>query len=195
MRHILIIVMLTTLAGCAAALVPYTSDPKQMIANAYWLFDDQVRPLPAERMILEAIDIYKEGEDQAGLAQAYIAYSVFLRSYAVGKYSKHYSEHGFLQPNITFEDRYNSSIEYLDKAGAIYQNQHQYDLLTNVYLHMGFTYWAGQRITEACSMFVISLEKHKKFTAEHPDVVVYLEGYGTYQEYLSSRTKEINCEI
>ena len=43
MRHIIIILTLISLAGCAAALVPYTSDPKQKISDAYWLFDNKQR--------------------------------------------------------------------------------------------------------------------------------------------------------
>ncbi len=193
MRHILIIVMLTTLVGCAAALVPYTSDPKQMIANAYWLFDDEERPLPAERMILEAIDIYNKNEDQAGLAQAYTAYGIFLRSLAVYKYSGHYSKHGFINPDISFAERYNKSIDYFDKSRAIYESKHQYDLLTNVYLHMGFTYWADNNTADACTMFAKSLEANTRFIAENPTAVLNLGGFPSYSEYLDSRIKSASC--
>jgi hypothetical protein len=48
MRHIIIILTLISLVGCAAALVPSTNYPRQKITDAYWLFDEKSRPLPAE---------------------------------------------------------------------------------------------------------------------------------------------------
>ena len=60
------------LSGCAAAGVPYTSDPAAKLADAAQLFDIQGRPLPAEKLIVEALDQYKDTNNQLGLAEAYI---------------------------------------------------------------------------------------------------------------------------
>jgi len=45
------------LTGCAAMLIPKTSDPAKKLGYAYQLFDQQHRPLPAEELIRESIEI------------------------------------------------------------------------------------------------------------------------------------------
>jgi hypothetical protein len=59
-------------------MVPYTSDPERKLGWAKELYQNQNRPIPAERLIKEAIEIYQERGDQLGLAQAHRAYGVFL---------------------------------------------------------------------------------------------------------------------
>ena len=109
---VLLLSVAVVLGGCAAALVPQTGDPKEKIAWAYWLFDDSLRPLPAENLLHESIEIYKSANDQAGLAEAYKAYGVFLRSYSIEKWRKIYIERGFIDQSVTFENRYKKSISY-----------------------------------------------------------------------------------
>ena len=193
LRHIIIILTFLSLAGCAAALVPYTSDPKQKISDAYWLFDQKQRALPAQKLILEAIEIYKKNNDKSGLAQAYVAYAVFLRSYAVNRYSEHYKETGFNGGNITFKDRFDASIEYLEKSSAIYEEKQEYDNLTNTYLHMGFTYLANNNIPKVCDMYMKSLDMNKLFMDKNPDVILNLGGFKTYKDYIDTELQQANC--
>ena len=101
MRQIIIILTLISLVGCAAALVPSTSDPRQKIADAYWLFDEKSRALPAEKLIHEAIAIYQENNNEVGLAEGYTAYAIFLRSYAVSQYRDRYEDKGFIDEAVT----------------------------------------------------------------------------------------------
>jgi tetratricopeptide (TPR) repeat protein len=193
LRHIIIIIALISLAGCAAALVPYTSDPKQKISDAYWLFDNKQRALPAQKLILEAIEIYKKNDNTSGLAEAYVASAVFLRSYAVDRHSEHYKETGFNNGKILFEDRYNGSIEYLKKSRAIYEKKEEYDNLTNTYMHMGFTYLTNDNIQEGCEMFIKSLEMNKLFMNKNPDAKLNLGGFKSYKDYIDNKMKLAKC--
>ena len=193
MRHIVIILTLISLVGCAAALVPYTNDPKQKVSDAYWLFDEKQRALPAQNLLLEAIEIYKNDGNETGLAEAYTAYGIFLRSYAVDKYSEHYKETGFKNGEIRFSDRYKMSVEYLDKSRAIYENQQKYDDLTNIYLHMGFTYLTNDNVQKGCDMFIKSLDMNKRFMSNNPDAKLNLSGFKSYEDYIKNKMKQAKC--
>jgi tetratricopeptide (TPR) repeat protein len=193
LRHIIVILTLISLAGCAAALVPYTSDPKQKISDAYWLFDDKQRALPAQKLILEAIEIYEKDGNKSGLAEAYVAYAVFLRSYAVDKYSEHYKETGFNNGNISFKDRYKGSIEYFKKSRDIYEDKQEYDNLTNIYLHMGFTYLTNNNVPKGCEMFIKSLDMNKLFMSKKPDVKLNLGGFKSYKDYIDNKMQLAKC--
>jgi len=193
LRHIVIILTLISLVGCAAALVPYTNDPKQKVSDAYWLFDEKQRALPAQNLLLEAIEIYKNDGNETGLAEAYTAYGIFLRSYAVDKYSEHYKETGFKNGEIRFSDRYKMSVEYLDKSRAIYENQQKYDDLTNIYLHMGFTYLTNDNVQKGCDMFIKSLDMNKRFMSNNPDAKLNLSGFKSYEDYIKNKMKQAKC--
>ncbi len=181
------------LTGCAAALVPYSSNPKQKIADAYWLFDEKYRALPAERLLHEAITIYQKKNDNAGLAEAYKAYAVFLRSYSVERYSKRYIERGFIEPSVTYKNRFIKSIEFLDKSEKYYASQNQFGKLTNNYLHKGYTYSAGGMDKEACSSFKKSLDANHAMMKQKPDAKLALAGFKTYDDFIDDLNKRAKC--
>src|SRR6267378_1202521 len=88
---VLLFLSLLGFAGCAAFGVPATTDPAGKLRDATALFDRQDRPLPAERLIREALELYQKNGDQLGVAEAYRTYGFFFRSGSVGgKWSKFY---------------------------------------------------------------------------------------------------------
>ena len=186
--------VLLSLIGCAAALVPYTNDPKQKIADAYWLFDEKYRALPAEKLLHEAIDIYKNNNDEAGLADSYRAYAIFLRSRAVEKYSERYKERGFIEKSITYKNRYLKSIEFLNKSKEYYLTKQKYDELTNTYLHIGFTYAASNNLSEACNAFNKSIDANKAFVEKNPKAKIQLDGYKSYKDYIGNLMRAAKCK-
>lgn len=193
LRRILIIILLAGLVGCAAALVPYTSDPKQKIADAYWLFDEQLRALPAEKLIFEAIEIYQKYNNQLGLAEGYTAYAIFLRSEAVSRYRDRYESNGFIDESITYNNRFVESMEYLRKSESIYQRLGEYDDLTNTYLHMAFTSMAADDKINACKYYDKSVDANIIFMSNNPDVKISLGGYKSYKDYIKPLKEEAEC--
>jgi hypothetical protein len=193
LRHILIILSLAALVGCAATLVPYTSDPKQKIADAYWLFDEQLRALPAEKLIYEAIEIYQKNNNQDGLAEGYTAYAIFLRSEAVSRYRDRYESSGFIDESITYNNRFAKSMEYLRKSESIYQTLGEYDDLTNTYLHMAFTSMAADDKINACKYYDKSVDANITFISKNPDAKISLGGYKSYKDYIKPLKEEAKC--
>jgi len=186
--------LLTLIGGCAAMLVPETNDPAQKLRDAYMLFDKQKRPLPAERLIRESIDIYKKSNDELGLAEAYKAYGYFFRSGAVEKYHKHYNAKGFIETSASYNTRHDKSIEYFDKAKEIYLKNSKYGDVTNIYLNMGFTYEFANNNEKACESYKKSLNSNIKHLEMIPEAPIVLpSGFKSYEEYINGFNKRLGC--
>ncbi len=182
------------LTGCAAMGVPATGNPDKKVANAYTLFDEQQRPLPAERLIREAIDIYRETGDELGLAEAYRAYGFFFRSKAVEKWNEHYKSNGFLEQRATYGNRYQESIAFFEKSAVILERHEKNASLSNVYLNMGFTYEFANQPTEACKAYTQSLGYNQRHQRDHPDDTTILpEGFTSFEAYIDAILKRLNC--
>lgn len=181
--------------GCAAMLVPETNDPQKKIQDAYMLFDQQQRPLPAERLIRESLEIYKRENNELGLAEAYRSYGFFFRSPSIEKWHKHYETSGFLDKSATFNTRYDKSIEYFENSAQLFEKNKKYDMLTNVYLNMGFTYEFANKPDKACELYKRSLDPSKKFTENNPGKSISLpKGFsGTYEDYIDGFLKRLKC--
>jgi hypothetical protein len=91
-------------------------DTQAQLREAVDLYAKQDRPVAADKLIREAVNTYLNSGDQLGLADAYRTYGFFLRSQSVeGKWSKYYRENGFLDRSVSFDTRYEKSIDYLEK--------------------------------------------------------------------------------
>lgn len=194
-RQWLAIAVTVVICDCAAIGVPETSDPDKKLQYAHSLFNQQLRPLPAEELIREAIDIYKQRNDDLGLAEAYRAYGFLFRSNAVEKYHKHYKENGFLEDGATYANRYDESIKYFRKSAALFEQHHEQDALTNVYLNMGFTHEFAGRKDKACSVYRKSLESNVLNLKSHPGAKIALpEGYESYGQYVGEHMARLHCQ-
>lgn len=66
------------LSACAGVGLSDSSDPYKKLDFSY-LAMDQGRHIPSERYIKQAIKIFKEKNDKAGLAEAYFTYGLFYK--------------------------------------------------------------------------------------------------------------------
>lgn len=129
-----IVLLIFILNGCAAVGVPTTSDPYEKLAWSQELLYRQDRPLPAERLIIEAIEICTEKKDTDCSAEAYSTYGAFLESSSVKKRKKRYQKGGFLDKTVKYEDRLSKAIEYYNKSIAIKPD-------ATVYYFLGLSYF------------------------------------------------------
>jgi hypothetical protein len=98
MKSVLAVVAALTLAGCAAAGYPPTfGDPQAKLQYAWQLMQSD-RPLPAQHLILEAIDSYTQSGNEVALAEAYCVYADFL-TWGSESQGQHYATKGFLPIN------------------------------------------------------------------------------------------------
>jgi tetratricopeptide (TPR) repeat protein len=179
---------LCVLSGCSAFGVPYTSDPNQKLAYAFQLINES-RPLPAERLIFEALETFKANGDKRGMAEAYRLYGALLRSFF-------YSWRGFYDKTVTLDNRYAKSIEYFEKAKEIYAENKDNANLTNIYLNMAITYELMNNKKAACTAFDHSLESNREYLKDNPSAKVNIPtGYKAYPEFVDAARKESGCDV
>lgn len=183
------------LAGCAGFGVVAQSDPAAKLSDANHLLYQQNRPLIAERLIREAIEIYQQNGDEIGLANAYRAYGFFFRADAIeGKWSNHYRKAGFLEKPASFETRYEHSLQYFDKAGRIYAAHKRFDQLTNVTFNTGITQVLSGRFRAACRAFDTSLENMRDNLAQNPEAKpIVPAGFANYEQFIEQTKKRYGC--
>jgi tetratricopeptide (TPR) repeat protein len=182
---------LFTLSGCAAFGVPSTNDPHKKLDDARWMMN-QGRAIPAERLINEALDMFKANEDKLGTAEAYRMYAFLLRSPLINEH--YFRAHGFRDKSVTLENRYAKSVEAFEKSKEIYIESGKYGPLTNIYLNIGSTYELMGDQKRQCTALDESLESNREFLKANPNVKIELpSGFSTYQEYVLSIKARIGC--
>src|SRR5262249_9377331 len=146
---LLVLVWVTMTSACTAVGVVSSSDPLTKLNDAQVLFSQKNRPVPAERLIQEALDIYQREGDAHGLGIAYREYGDLLESAAVKDWEPQYQRSGFLDKSITFNNRlskasefYRTALEHLEQAAQQSQSAGRYDELTNVFYNMAWTHLA-----------------------------------------------------
>ena len=188
--------LLIVLAGCSAIGVPATSDPREKLQQAIGLLRID-RPLPADTLIREAIDIYQQRGDQDGLAEAYRQYALFLLSPAVTHSDYAFVQYGFTDKTISFKTRYAKSVEYFEKAEALYQSiggTERASDLSNIYLNKSDAQYLNGQTSEACASLERSRAFNHEFMATHPgaDVQVPKE-FGSFDNGIDKFKKQIGC--
>jgi tetratricopeptide (TPR) repeat protein len=172
-----------------------TSDPAQKLQDAYYLLEHQDRPLIAERLIREALDLYARSKDELGIAEAYKYYGIFFSSRALsGKWSTYYQSNGFLDKSVEYDKRFAKALEYLQKAASIYSAREQYDKLTNVNLNVAFANIGAGELQAACEAFIRSGESYRINIDRNPTVKpIVPKGYESFPEFLESARKRYGC--
>ena len=144
------------LTGCAAFGVVETSDPDVKLNDAENLLIDQDRPLPAEKLIYEAIEIYQKQGNSRGLGNAYRTYGDLLQSPSLTKWGSKNTR--FHDESVTYENRAAKSQEYFLKALESYLKSEkqpleaeQFDDLTNLYLNIAWVYFRLNDPKNSCA--------------------------------------------
>jgi tetratricopeptide (TPR) repeat protein len=152
------------------------------------------RPIFAERLIREAMEAYEASGDELGRANAYRAYAFFLRSSALDRNHGYYAKNGFLDKTVKFEERYSRSLEYFEKARALYVVQERFDAVANIDLNIGLTQATIGERAAACKAFERSLENHRENQRRHPDAKPLLPPkVATYEEYVNQQQAGVGC--
>ena len=201
------------LGGCAGVGIMATSDPFQKIVDATYLVLESARPLPAERLIMEAMEIYRERQDFFGLALAHDTYGDLLLSRAVVvRWANFYRENGFQDKAVTYDNREAKAKEYYAKAWEFYQRgepqlkeQKRYGALTGLSLNMadlleyskvpvdpGMTESAKRE--KICAFYDVALDAYAKNIAQNPGSKQFLPpGFDSVSDYIRALKKDTAC--
>ncbi|MFC1510270.1 hypothetical protein ACFL49_01245 [Candidatus Omnitrophota bacterium] len=188
---ILIVLFMPSMTGCTAVGVPYTSNPDKKLRYAESLFNNEDRPLPAQDLIMEAIDKYKTNEDDDGLANAYRTYAFFLQSPTVGRWSKM----SFEDKTVTHENRFRKSAEYWEKAIRLYDRNDMYNLSADCYFQLEKLYYvAFKDISQVCYYNDMSRRSIEKFRQNNPNAKLNAMGYSSFEKMLETAREQLGCE-
>lgn len=199
---IICLLSLFMLSGCAAMLVPETNNPEEKLNWAYELCYNQARPLPAEKLIFEAMAIYQKQNNSLGLGHAHSHYGDLLLSSSIIKWQKVYIENGFQDKSVTFGNRIAKSKEYFTKALDYYQSAEkqfiesdQFDKLTNVYFNMAWAYYRLDDRNNSCRFYDKSLAAYNENIRRNPTAKPQVSsGYGSPADQIASEKKRAGCE-
>jgi len=193
--HALILALtIAVLTGCAAVGVPATNDPDAKLAQAGTLFGDLNRPLPAERLIQEAIDIYKARNDRAKLAFAYGEYGHFLSSPSVDRWAHIYSEHGFIDQTVTLSNRYDRAADYFIQSRKMYEELQRPDMVSSMYLNEAKAHNLGENLDQVCLATKQSLRWHLIAKEIQPgEKYSFPEGYSSFEDFLRAAHLSFGC--
>lgn len=197
---ILLALLLSLLTSCVYVSLPETSDPAEKLQAAQ-RYMTQGQPLPAERLITEAIHTYQDQNNPEALGNAYRDFAAFLQSPSVAQREQTYREAGFLDTGITFDNRYEKAAEYLDKAleqyniaAARYQNTGRFDQLSTLYYRQANIYLRQNHPDKACQAYNQSRQAYAenavRNTASSPAAP---DGYASWHDAIAAAKRQAGC--
>ena len=187
--------------GCSAMFVGSTNDPHQKLTDAYGLLYNQNRPIPAEKLIQEAIEIFQKENDASGLAKGYATYGLFFNSPAVGHFSP-YKTKGFLDKTVQYDQRYQKALWYFDKAKEILKKEQDSELnmstLSMILFYEAETYLNMYKTDSACKRYKKHIIKFKEYVSKYPDMKKFrnmsADSYEEYKIQMKYHMWRIGCE-
>ena len=196
-RLCLLLILAQLLAACETPpeeeFATQVENPTEKLLLAAWYYEERNSPRPAERLIREAIQIYQANGDRLGLGHAYRSYALFLRSDAVKRAAELYTEEGFLDPGITFENRLTQSIAYLERATTLYEEEAAYAWMINAELQIGFGHHFQKQTTEACAAFDRSLEVYLQHRDSMEATLRLPPGESSYESFVAAMKGQSDC--
>lgn len=189
-----------TFSSCVYISLPESSSPADKLEAAQ-RYMAQGQPLPAERLITEAIGLYETENNPEALGNAYYDFAAFLRSPLVTQRENTYRQAGFLDGSITFNNRHEKALEYLDKALAQYdiaatryRQAGRFDQLSALYYRQASAYLLQNQPEKACQAYDQSRQAYAenavRNTAPHPEVP---SGYASWHDAIAAAKRRVGC--
>jgi tetratricopeptide (TPR) repeat protein len=194
---------LLILAGCAGIGIVASSDPDVKLNDAENLYLRLDRPLPAEKLISEAIAIYQERGDFRRLGDAYREYGGLLLSRSLTKWGfSNMKFHDQSVTHVTYDSREANAFEYFRKALEVYRKYEpqpleakQYDQLTNLYYVSGWTYNALKEPANTCLYFNKSLAAYAENVRLNPASQQRgLDGFKSFPDLVANDEKILGLD-
>ena len=195
--RILILTFVISLAGCSAVGIVETNDPHEKIEQAMYLLNTEKRPIPADKLLAQAINTFEQQHDQMGLVRAYRARGHFLLTDSVKNNSKFFINNGFFIDGKIYDKREEIAIEYFLKVHAILDNDPRplYSAKTQINMTLTEMYSKYSNTPKnVCKYLKEATFYHSKFQEESQDEnVAPLSGYDRFIDFESKYTTQYQC--
>lgn len=139
------------LLGCAAAGVPYTSDPMTKLNYAYQLMETQGRGIAAEKLGLEALADLEKSNNTYGVAEAHTFLGLFYKSKSYREHKEFYIKHNEYDPTAS------QSVKHFELAAKAFEEDSDYWGVSKALFSMGNAYGTDNDYVNGCIKFKESL--------------------------------------
>lgn len=189
MSKVFLIAMVLILFGCAAAGIPFTSDPKKKLQQSEQLLGLN-RPIPAQKLIHEALDEYKKNNDEIGMAYSYQALGIFYQS------QSYHQNKEFFEKFNEYDPTYEKSIENLKQAIKLFDKNSEYFSASNAAWNLAGSYQQQRNKEEACNAFDMSLDYHnqgKEIDPEKAASASLPKGFSSMKDVVNTFKSNYGC--
>lgn len=195
--NIIVLILLISLTGCSAVGIVETNDPHRKIEQAIYLLNTENRPIPADKLLAQSINIFKQKNDQMGLVRAYRARGHFLLSNSVKNNSKFFINNGFFIDGNIYEKREEKAIEYFLKVRSILEEDSRSLYSAKTQINMTLTEMYSKYFnnsTHICKHLKEAIFYHSKFQENsYGENVAPLSGYSKFIDFESKYNMEYQC--
>jgi hypothetical protein len=139
------------LLGCAAAGVPYTSDPMTKLDYAYQLMNTDGRGLAAEKLGLEALTDLEKSNNLYGVAEAHTFLGLFYKNKSYRDHKDFYIKHNEYDPTT------GKSIKHFQLAAKAFEKDGDYWGVSKALFSMGNAYISDKITDKGCEKYSESL--------------------------------------
>ena len=143
------------LLGCAAAGVPYTSDPMTKLDYAYQLMGTQGRGLAAEKLGLEALADLEKSKNTYGVAEAHTFLGLFYKNRSYREHKEFYIKHN------EYDSTASKSVKHFKLAAKAFEEDGDYWGVSKALFSMGNAYGTENDNVNRCLKYNESITTYK----------------------------------
>ena len=185
-KGIVLLIFFTSLLGCAAAGVVYTSDPYKKIDNAYSLMR-QGRAIPAERLGKEALADFTKSSDKFGIAEAHLFFGQFYKHKTYRAYASYYKDGNEYDPTN------GKAIFHSAKAVETFINLGNYTQAAKAEFSLANSYIKSDK-NKACQLYDKSLVSYEKGKKLNPGESFWFDPrFNSFEDLVNAYKKGKNC--
>lgn len=186
MKRLVALAVLLILTGCAGVGLVATSDPKEKLRQADYLMMND-RPALAELTIRDAMAIFREKNDELGMADAYHAYGNLYKGESYhGKWASFFKKEG------TYDSTFMKSIDNFNKAMALFEKHSDESGVIKCLVGIGNAYGLRNEEEKECSFYNQALLRYKKSKQEGTmkvEPVIHDKRYKNLEELIEAFVK------
>ena len=183
------------LSACEGAGILATGDPYTKLAQAHTLWRNEGRVMQARRLVEQAIVIFDERGDKAGLAQAYWEYGLVARIGGANADPVIYYLHpeSIAEHKPTLEEL-DLSDDYLARSAALASEVRRLDIVFNANLFLGNNQVLRGDNQKSCAFYDLALAAGHDANRQQPEIRFDLpKGAHSIDEFLENAKSKAGC--
>jgi hypothetical protein len=177
-------------SGCAAMLVPETKNPDEKLSWAYSLILNG-RPLPAEKLIKEAVEIYSKDNNLAMLGYSYHLYGILEYRFPKNDDKTKKAAIEYFKISLKYFHEHFTQKPYKNDDPSYASN---YFRASSAAQHLGDSYDPKTNIDLVCQAYALSLKYNKLGMEIKPEAKINVtRDFSNFEEFIKSKQEKAKC--